>query len=597
MRVAIERLRSWIVVLAGLLLIGILLFFAVARWQFHRMAHDLPGKLGISIQQSTTGFTFSKSEGGHTIFTLHAAKTTQYKNGGRADLHDVSITLYSPDGAQADRIYGDEFEYDPAKSVVRADGIVQIDLQGPAASAHGNSDNVVHVKTAGLIFNEKTGLASTSDKIEFRIAEAAGRALGATFDSRTGVLVLGSEVAFNYSLNGSPLALRAHHAQFDRASRQLYLLQSATDYDSSHSSSDQAIVYFRQDGSAYQIKSQGHVTTTSDGEKIISQGARVELDAQSEPVQAILDGGVLYAADNAARHLYGNSASAVLSFGSRAAIRHAQLRTTVSFVDEEKTPPSSVEENKRPANRPLSTTREVTASQIDIDFARTPDRRPVAQDVLAVGTARLDIRSLYANGSPQETAVSGDRLYVTLRDGIAVSNLRGTGHTQLVLLGSNGVKQTSTGDTLYMTFAAPAGAKAASTLSTGIGSEQAAQLESCDQQGNVRLERQTLSQNTSRNGNGARKCATRRLAILRYYSYRAEGSLCRQHSGRDADRRPAHSGSKRRIERCHDSVRSHLGKCHRHRGCQGNLSANRGRTGGILWRHRTRSRDRRSCQS
>ena len=497
MRVPIERLRSWILVLAGLLLIGILLFFGYARRQFRRMTHDLPGKLGLSIQQSTTGFTISKSDGRHTLFTLHAAKMVQYKSGGHAELHDVSITLYGADGAQADHIYGDEFEYDPSEAVVRAKGVVQIDLQGPAATAgrsatlpanSADSNNVVHVKTAGLVFNQKTGLASTPERIEFRIAEAAGSAKGASFDSHAGVLVLGSEVAFDSSLNGSPLVVRAHHAQFDRVSRQLYLLQDAADYDSIHSSSDQAIVYFRQDGSAYRIKSQGHVTTNDEGQKISSQAARVELDAQSEPVQAVLDGGVLYAAEDAARRLYGNSASATLSLGPQAAVQHAQLRSAVSFVDEEKFPPASAAESKRRTNPPLSTTRDVTASQIDVDFARAADRQPLAQHILAVGGARVNIRTLYANAPAQATGVEGDRLLVTLHDGVAVSSLRGTGHTKLVLLDTKGVKQTSTGDNLWMTFAAPPAAAKASSVPAP---QQGAQLESCDQQGNVTLERQT----------------------------------------------------------------------------------------------------------
>ena len=526
MRVAIERLRSWILVLAGLLLIGILLFFGYARWRFRRMEHDLPGKLGISVQQSTTGFTFSKSEGGHTLFTLHAAKMVQYKSGGHAELHDVSITLYGADGTAADRIYGDDFEYDPGEGVVRAKGIVQIDLQGPAATG-GNSaspragsgagDNIVHVKTAGLVFNQKTGVANTPEKIEFRIAQAAGSARGASFDSHTGVLVLGSEVALDSNLDGAPLVLRAHHAQFDRVSRQLYLSQDVTDYNSIHSSSDQSIVYFRQDGSPYRIKSQGHVTTNGAGQKVSSQAAQVELNTRSEPLQAVFNGGVLYAAQDAVRHLDGNADSATLSFGPQSTVRHAQLRRAVSFVDQETIPPTPAQAGTRAANHPLSTTRNVTASQIDVDFMPGPDRRAVAQTILAVGGARLNIRTLYSNTPAQATGVQGDRLLVTLRNGVAVSSLRGTGHTKLVLLDTNGVKQTSTGDNLWMTFAAPAPkAHAAGALAP----QQAAQLETCDQQGNVTLERQTAAKAGVSNSQPSEVTANAQRAV-----YSAAGEL------------------------------------------------------------------------
>ena len=45
------------------------------------------------LVQSTKDFTFSKSEGGHTLFTIHAAEARQFKDTGRAELHDVNIVV------------------------------------------------------------------------------------------------------------------------------------------------------------------------------------------------------------------------------------------------------------------------------------------------------------------------------------------------------------------------------------------------------------------------------------------------------------------------------------------------------------------------
>src|SRR5664279_3169403 len=135
MRLTIERLRAGIVVLALLLVGVILLFFGWARYQRLRLAHDLPEKLGIQVQSSAEGFTFSKSEKGRTIFTLHASKVVQFKGGGRAALHDVSITLYGKKGDRADRISGADFEYDPAKGIARAQGAVELDIQAPESAA------------------------------------------------------------------------------------------------------------------------------------------------------------------------------------------------------------------------------------------------------------------------------------------------------------------------------------------------------------------------------------------------------------------------------------------------------------------------------
>ena len=500
-------LRTWIVVLAGLLVAAIAGFFVYGRWQGRRLGHDLPDGLGTSIQQSTEGFTYSESRGGHTIYTLHASKAVQYKSGGHAELHDVSITLYGAQGAPANRIYGSDFDWDPVNGIARAMGEVQIDFQGAAAPGpqagkaaadEGEDKNTVHVKTSGLVFNKQTGLASTTERIEFRLAEAAGSATGASFDSQTGIMILAADVAFNSSVGGNPLAVRAHHAQFDRASRLLYLLQDVTDYADSHSSSDQATVSFRADGSAYQVEAKGNVILTgSDGQQINTRKAHIDLGPKSEPQQAILDGGLLYVANNAARLLHGSASSGTLLFGPQSTIRHAQLRDAVSVVDEEKLPPVPSAPSKPSKIRPNRPPARCRPRKVDIDFASGPDRRPMAEHILAVGGARLNVHTIYAKTPPEDTTVQGDQLFATLVDGEVLSSLRGTGHTSLVDVSPTGVKQTSNGDNLLLTFAPPhlppakPEAKAAKGKTEPPTPQPAAQLQSAVQVGNVTLIQET----------------------------------------------------------------------------------------------------------
>jgi lipopolysaccharide export system protein LptA len=491
----------WILILGGALVAAIAAFFVYGRWQGRRLGHDLPYSLGSAIKQSTQGFTYSESRGGHTIYTLHASKAVQYKSDGHAELHDVSITLYGAQGAPANRIYGDAFDWDPVHGIARAMGEVQIDFQGAATSGsqagkapaeEGESKSTVHVKTSGLVFNKQTGLASTTEKIEFRLADAAGSATGASFDSQTGVVILTADVAFNSSVNGNPLAVRARHAQFDRNSRMLFLLQDVADYSDAHSSSDQATVSFRADGSAYQVLGEGHVILTgSDGQQINSRTAHIDLGSKSVPEQAVLDGGLLYVANNAARLLHGSASSGTLLFGPQSTVRHAQLRDAVSVVDEEKLPQVNAGTTKQ--NSQDSTTRQMQATKVDIDFKTGPDRRPQADQILAAGGARLNVHTIYSKTPPEDTTVQGDQLFATLVDGETLSSLRGTGHTSLVTLSPNGVTQSSKGDNLLLTFAPshpaakPVGSKA---NSDAPAPQPAVQLQSAVQLGNVTLVQQ-----------------------------------------------------------------------------------------------------------
>jgi lipopolysaccharide export system protein LptA len=499
------KLRTLILILAGCLIAAIAGFFLYGRWQGRRLGHDRPGGLETGIQQSTQGFTYSESRGGHTIYTLHASKAVQFKESGHAELHDVSITLYGAEGQPANRIYGNDFDWDPVHGIARAVGEVQIDFQGAAtpgsqagsaASDESENKNTVHIKTSGLVFNKQTGLASTTEKIEFRLAEAAGSATGASFDSQTGIIILTADVAFNSSVGGNPLEVRAHHAQYDRTSRLLYLLQDLTDYADSHSSSDQATVSFRTDGSAYQVLAEGHVVFTgNDGQQVNARIAHVDLDAKSAPQQALLDGGVLYVANNEARLLHGSAASGTMLFGPQSTIRHAQLRTAVSVVDEEKLP--ELDTAKAKQNAAQSITRQVQASTVDIDFAEGPDRRPDAQHILASGGGRVNVHTIYAKTPPEDMTIQGDQLFATLVDGEVLSSLRGTGHTSLVTVSPAGVTQSSKGDNLLLTFTAPHSpqktpVKAAKGKQTNPP-QAADQLQSAVQLGNVTLVQQGVS--------------------------------------------------------------------------------------------------------
>jgi lipopolysaccharide export system protein LptA len=491
--------------LAGLLVAVIAIFFFYGRWQARRFGHDLPDSLSSGIQQSTQGFTYSESRGGHTVYTLHASKAVQFKSDGHAELHDVSITLYNAQGAPANRIYGHSFDWDPAHGVARATGEVHIDFQDVAAAPSpatnapeedGESKNTVHIKTSGLVFNKQTGLASTTEKLEFRTPQAAGSATGASFDSENGIMILTADVAFNSSVGGSPLAVRARHAQFDRSTRLLYLLQDVVDYADNHSSSDQATVSFRPDGSAYQVLAQGNVILTGDdGQKINARIAHIDLGPKSEPKQAIVQGGVLYVAESPARLIHGSAAAATLLFDPQPSIRHAQLRTAVSVVEEDKALQINAATAKQ--NVPQSSTRQVQASQIDIDFVTGPDRSPQARQILAAGDARLNVHTIYTKTQPEDTTIQGDQLLATLVDGEVLSSLKGTGHTSLISVSPAGVTQSSKGDNLLLTFAPPpvtpkAGhtpkSKAADSLA-----QPPAQLQSAIQWGDVTVVQQGVA--------------------------------------------------------------------------------------------------------
>jgi lipopolysaccharide export system protein LptA len=454
MRITVTRLRRSIIVLACLLFLVLAGFFVYARYRFRRFEKDLPAKLGIDIQQTASGFTYSQSSKGHTFFTIHASKLVQYKAGGHATLHDVDITLYGPQGSnRTDKIYGSEFDYDPQSGIASAKGEVQIDLAGlgadqkqpPSAEDDQTQTNTIHIRTSRLTFNSKTGDAVTEEHMEFRTQRAAGSSTGASYNSQTGLLVLKGQVEVTTSSDGNQAVVRASHAEVLRNSKQATLLNPTLEYQSGKSSADQAIVYFRTDGSAERIEAQGHVHAITDSGAVITAGnSQTDLDAKSQPVQVKMGGGVNFVSNEENRSIHGNAIEGTLTFDAMSMLKHAQFRNTVSFVDQL----LKLDNDPRGA-----ASRQLKASKVDIDFAPGPDpKKSVAQKALATGNASVNLHTIPSTGPQQLTTITGDQLVATLDNGTTIRQLDGSGNTKMVDLGADGSTNTSKGDRLLATF-------------------------------------------------------------------------------------------------------------------------------------------------
>src|SRR5258708_37078383 len=122
MPLSISRLRRWFDAAAIFVCVIVLGTYFYARHRVQNALKQVPEKIGINIQQSANGFTISKSEQGRTLFKLQASKAIQFKLGGRAELHEVAITLYGRDSSRFDQVYGKDFEYDQQSGNVTSKG-------------------------------------------------------------------------------------------------------------------------------------------------------------------------------------------------------------------------------------------------------------------------------------------------------------------------------------------------------------------------------------------------------------------------------------------------------------------------------------------
>lgn len=458
---------------AVFLILVIAAFIGSAHYLRHHFLANLPARLGVNIVRETNGYTYCQSVQGRTAYCIHAAKAVEHTD-GKIALHDVSVVLYGKKGDRSDRIYGDEFEYDQNAGVVRAKGMVHIDLQAAAAGGKPASGKVMHVTTSGLVYLQKLGVAATNEYIEFQSGDITGHATGGDYASDSGMLMLHSAVSMSGAAGGRPFALKAATAQFDDREQQAYLTRATYASEDRTAVADQATLYRRADGTLSRIAAKGNVKVDAKGATVASQKADVALTATSQPKTALLSGAVKYSSDEPLRKVQGESNEATIDFDSQAKPQpeHAVFTGGVHMTERTRATDG--------AKEPWST-RDLTAAKLETELVPAGPGRSELRDAEATGDPKINIvnRGSAAKGGGEGTTdLSADDLkahFVAAADVKQPSQLDtivGRGHTVLRQMSMDGVEQTSTGDALDAKFRPKGVPGATKVAATGASTSQ-----------------------------------------------------------------------------------------------------------------------------
>jgi lipopolysaccharide export system protein LptA len=300
-----------------------------------------PASIPENIAQRAQGFTVSQSEGGKTLFTIHAASFQQYKDTGRGELRDVSIVVYGRDESRSDQIYGSLFVYDPASGDISAEGEVRIDLDASTQAASQPNQapvqetrNLIHVKTSGLTFNKNSGLAHTKEKIEFRVPEASGSAVGATYDSHSSVLTLKSAVKID-TTDKNKASISGQNATISKEPRQIVLRGAKIEQAARSLSAEKLTVVLSTDNTVERILAAGNVHSHQEGPKgfdINAPEGELLLASGNQLKSGVLSGGVTFQrrGDQTAE---GKAGRIVLSFGPKGRVVSARAEDSIDLKE------------------------------------------------------------------------------------------------------------------------------------------------------------------------------------------------------------------------------------------------------------------------
>ena len=239
--------------------------YLYARWRVRNALHDIPKKIAVEISQTAEGFSISKSDEGRTLFTVSASKAVQFKQGGRAELHDVKITVYGRDASRFDRITGAHFEYDPATGDISAKGPVMIDLQtNPEGLMHADQappeglKNPIHIEATGMVFNRNTGNASVHGRVVFQTPQASGSAVGIEYVAKSGILSLMADISIDVA-SPQQAHLTAIHAEITKQPRQVILVKPRMSHKPRQLSAAKAAFMLRPDNTVERVVAEGDV--------------------------------------------------------------------------------------------------------------------------------------------------------------------------------------------------------------------------------------------------------------------------------------------------------------------------------------------------
>ncbi len=297
------QVRKWLVGSVVLLVAAVTVSYWIARSRVGPTLHNVPSQLGIDIQQTSEGFSLSKSEGGRTLYTIRASKAVQFKAGGHADLRDVHIVVYGHEHDRYDQIYGSQFTYDPRSGDINAVGEVHIDLQGnaegpqkPDQAPPDELKNPIHLVTRSLNFNQKTGIAYTDEVVNFRTTQAYGSAKGAYYDSKSNELLLKADVHF-VTTSVHPAVITGTSATIQKTPRQATLENARIEQPDRTLTADKGTMLFEPDNTVQHVVAEGNVHLQSRGPSIVDiTGPRgdVNMGPNNSVEQAILSNGAKF---------------------------------------------------------------------------------------------------------------------------------------------------------------------------------------------------------------------------------------------------------------------------------------------------------------
>jgi len=213
------RYARWSVTVAGVIAAVTFSVYLHRAWQAHEERRRAPAPAMPGVERQSSALEFSKVEKKQTVFTVRASRSTEYSATGENLLEDVQITIFGRDGNRHDTLLTRSCEYQKDSGNVRCGGEVKMELESAQDAGKGDaSARRARVETSSVTFDRDSGVARTDKPVAFALPNCRGQAVGAEYNSDSGVLRLAGEVKLYLKLPRAPGAREAKQAEVSGSS-------------------------------------------------------------------------------------------------------------------------------------------------------------------------------------------------------------------------------------------------------------------------------------------------------------------------------------------------------------------------------------------
>lgn len=166
------------------------------------------------VSVARQGWVYAKDDPktNHPIVRGEAISFQASNNPSAFELKGLALRLFSKTAETYTLVKADTASFSEGSGVLKSEGPVTVVMSVPAAVAVTDAQSLakhVHVETTGVVYETKTGRASTDKLARFLFPQGGGQAVGAEYDPNARVLHLKSAVALDW-LGSGPAANKLH---------------------------------------------------------------------------------------------------------------------------------------------------------------------------------------------------------------------------------------------------------------------------------------------------------------------------------------------------------------------------------------------------